>query len=73
MRTEIIKRTFEAAQYPKGSEERKKLNEKVQTSEYFTSKKWVAIAYYRETVKTLAHEFKQTFINKKEAEEWLRS
>jgi len=39
----IVKRTFEALKYPKGSEERKLLNISAVTSEYMTSYKYVAI------------------------------
>ncbi len=37
----IVKRTFEAAQYPKGSPERARLNENVSTSEYSKSQKYL--------------------------------
>lgn len=36
----LIKRTFEALKYPKGSPERIKLNEKSETSEYMPSYKY---------------------------------
>lgn len=39
----ILKRTFEALKYPKGSEERNLLNISASTSEYMTSYKYVAI------------------------------
>lgn len=39
----IYKRTFEAKKYPKGSEERIKLNESAITSEYMTSYKYQII------------------------------
>ncbi len=38
---QIIKRTFEALNYPEGSEERKQLNRSGLTSQYFTSYKWI--------------------------------
>jgi hypothetical protein len=37
----IHKRTFEAIMHPRGSEARKKLNEDVLTSEYFTGSPWL--------------------------------
>lgn len=36
----VLRRTFEAAKYPKGSEERSKLNLDSYTSEYYTSMKY---------------------------------
>lgn len=37
---DIKKRTFEALNYPKGSDQRNKLNENVLTSEYYKSLKF---------------------------------
>jgi hypothetical protein len=39
----IVRRTFEAANFPKGSAQRAKLNESNMTSEYMTSYKWAII------------------------------
>ena len=39
----LIKRTFEAKKYPKGSAQRKKLNMDARTSEYMTSEKYRVI------------------------------
>lgn len=39
----IVRRTFEAANYPKGSPERTKFNESNMTSEYMTSYRWAII------------------------------
>lgn len=41
VKAEILKRTFEAAKYPKGSAERRELNRAALTSEYMTSYKYV--------------------------------
>jgi hypothetical protein len=41
MKYTIIKRTFEALCYPKGSAERSRLNEDPTTSEYMPSKKYL--------------------------------
>lgn len=41
MKSEILRRTFEAAKYPKGSQEREKLNEDSVTGEYMTSYKYI--------------------------------
>ena len=41
MKSEILRRTFKAKEYPKGSEEREKLNLDPVTSEYMTSYKYV--------------------------------
>lgn len=38
---DVIRRTFEAAQYPKGSEERARLNRDARTSEYMTSYRYM--------------------------------
>ena len=38
---DVIRRTFEAAQYPEGSEERARLNEKAETSEYMPSHRYM--------------------------------
>ena len=40
---QVIKRTFEAEQHPKGSPERAKLNENVVTSEYMHSHRYAII------------------------------
>jgi hypothetical protein len=40
---QIVKRTFEAKKYPKGSEERIKLNESAITSEYMPSYKYCIV------------------------------
>ena len=40
----ILKRTFEAKEYPKGSKERKRLNQWDTTSEYMPSYKWVYVS-----------------------------
>ena len=55
MKTEILKRTFEALSHPKGSEERKKLNEKSLTSEYMTSYKYILFVYHPETEETFVY------------------
>ena len=39
---EILRRTFDAAKFPKGSPERAKLNGDVLTSEYMTSYRYMA-------------------------------
>jgi hypothetical protein len=39
---DVIRRTFEAAQHPKGSDERARLNEDPATSEYMPSHRWLA-------------------------------
>lgn len=39
----VVKRLFTALNYPKGSKERVKLNNNIETSEYFTSYKWGAV------------------------------
>jgi hypothetical protein len=39
----IVRRTFEAANYPKGSPQRVKFNESNMTSEYMTSYRWAII------------------------------
>lgn len=41
MKYEILKRTFKALNYPRGSIERKNLNTDVLTSEYYTTNKWL--------------------------------
>ena len=38
---DVIRRTFEAAQHPKGSEERARLNQDVRTSEYLPSLRYM--------------------------------
>jgi hypothetical protein len=38
---EVIRRTFEAATHPKGSEERARLNERAETSEYFPAMRYM--------------------------------
>jgi hypothetical protein len=40
---QVVKRTFEAKKFPKGSEERKRLNENTVTSEYMTSYKYAVM------------------------------
>ncbi len=61
---EIIKRTFEAKNFPKDSAERKKLNEKSETSEYMTSYKYVVL---------FDDGFRRTFVSKQQAEEYVQS
>jgi hypothetical protein len=39
---DVIRRTFEAANHPKGSDERARLNEDPATSEYMPSYRWLA-------------------------------
>lgn len=68
MKTEIIKRTFEAKKYPKGSEERKSLNLKAETSEYMTSQKYLLRQYYEETYSHTAYTSDMSFRTKREAE-----
>ena len=62
----IIRRTFEAAKFPKGSAERAKLNERWQTSEYMTS--------YRYGLEASEMSFQngKTFRTKQEAEAYLQ-
>lgn len=38
---DVIRRTFEAAKHPKGSEERARLNRDAQTSEYRPSRRYL--------------------------------
>lgn len=38
----LIRRNFTALKHPKGSPEQAELNREVETSEYFSSDKWVA-------------------------------
>ena len=59
----IIKRTFEALKYPKGSAEREKLNEEIETSEYLEDEKYILEGgtYQLHSFKTL-----------EEAEEYIR-
>lgn len=49
----VHRRTFEARRHPKGSAERKALNEDSRTSEYMTSHRYVAVGDgYRLTFRT---------------------
>lgn len=73
METKIIKRTFEAAKYPKGSKEREELNSKAETSEYYTSKKYLAIIIFPETETHLQITRKQVFATKRECEDFISS
>ncbi len=63
----LIKRTFEAKKYPKGSIQRKKLNMNARTSEYMPSEKYRIITQVK-----FAHggigELKENFRTKKAAE-----
>lgn len=68
MKTELIKRTFEAIKYPIGSEKRKKLNLKPETSEYMTSMKYIVKILIEETKYNHAYIQQQTFKTKTEAE-----
>ncbi len=50
----IVRRTFEATKFPKGSPQRAKLNENTMTSEYMTSYKWSIMGHnFSTTAKTL--------------------
>jgi hypothetical protein len=71
MKTEVLRRTFEAENYPKGSPERIKLNEKALTSEYMHSMKYIARIYLEanENMNEVIH--KREFRTKAEAEEWI--
>lgn len=70
MKTEIKPRTFGAAKYPKGSEERVTLNIDPLTSEYYTSRKYCLTIYFAETDKYNSHEQQKTFTTKTEAEDY---
>lgn len=56
----LIRRSFEALKFSKGSKERNKLNENSDTSEYYPSKKYSVVSIH--------HEYPQRdFITKAEA------
>ena len=57
----IIRRTFKALDYPKGTKERIELNKDIKTSEYLPSYKYMAI------VEKGAEVFESSFVTKKEA------
>lgn len=59
----LIKRTFEADKHPFGSAERARLNDKVETSEYMHSYKWL--------VRDLKTGFEQTFTSRASAEAYI--
>ncbi len=65
----ILRRTFAAKNYPKGSEERARLNEMSATSEYMPSYKYVVI----EDHETAATGGLRSFRTKREAEEFVKS
>lgn len=67
----VYKRTFEAANFPVGSERRKKLNEKTLTSEYYTSKKYLAVVERSETKTHLSYTMEKCFRTQKEAVEYV--
>lgn len=69
MKTEIKKRTFDALNFPKESEERKKLNCDVLTSEYMTSQKYILFVYHPETEINFAYVSQYTRRTKSECEE----
>lgn len=73
IKTEILKRTFEALEYPKGSAERAKLNENSLTSEYMTSHKYEAKIHYPETETHTEVTFSQSFRTKSEAQDYVES
>lgn len=68
---EVLRRTFAAKDFTIGSPIRKKLNCDALTSEYYTSKKYMAIVHYPET--TTHTEYKATFLaaTKKECEDYV--
>ncbi len=72
MKTELIKRTFEAANFPKESEERSRLNMKNITSEYMTSKKFIVRIHKEETATHNAYYLDRTFSTKTEAENYIK-
>lgn len=57
---QVIKRTFEAKKYPKGSPERARLNLHTETSEYYPSRKYCVI---------YSDGFRSAHITKREAEQ----
>ena len=61
----ILKRTFEARSYIKGSEERNKLNKNAVTSEYMPSYKWQLLSWADDGSPIASFSFK----TRKEAEE----
>lgn len=64
----ILRRTFEAKNYPKGSEERKHLNENPTTSEYMPSYKYIVEYLPKGSIFELTRPFTRDFRTKKEAE-----
>ena len=69
MKTEIKRRTFEAAKYPKGSKERNRLNEDLLTSEYMVSQKYTLFVFHPETETHLAYVSKFSYRTRSECEE----
>lgn len=71
IKVEVLKRSFEAAKFPIGSPERKKLNENSLTSEYMTSKKILALVHIPETEKYNPITLSNTFIKSDDAFDWV--
>lgn len=69
MEIKLFKRTFLAAEFPKGSKDRENLNCHTLTSEYSPSKKYAVIRIYDETERRLAHTQTELFDTKQLAEE----
>ena len=69
---EVLKRTFYAKQFPKGSKDRELLNCHTLTSEYSPSKKYVFYIHKEETERSLAHSLSYTYATKQEAEQHLK-
>lgn len=64
----VIRRTFEAAKHPKGSEERARLNEDARTSEYMTSYRYMTVEDRPETATTIAYTDRRSWRTKRDAE-----
>lgn len=67
MKTELIKRTFEAGKYPRGSQQRADLNLKAETSEYMPSYKYILRTFHPETDTHTAYVSDRNFRTKTEA------
>lgn len=71
MKTEIIKRTFEAEKHPKGSPERAKLNENQITSEYMHGTKYIAFIHLDENEHNGSVTHNRGFATKTECQQWI--
>ena len=73
MKTEIVKRTFEAEKFPAGSTERRKLNENPVTSEYMHSIKQLAMIHVPETRTSRNYTMTKGTRTRTEAQDWINS